>query len=461
MSDEEDEWKTGRVSRWNRTFGFIVVFDEDGKDTKESVFVHSEQVNTCNPVVGLRPGMVVKFLIDRSNPKKLQATDVCSEEGTQIDWHEKIGATDTTRTMINPGVTYSGQLKQFFIERAYGWIYLTKNIEVKEHGINLAANDRDRIYVARNDFRGVEIIPNEHTVLDVEFQLYKDRRGIGACKVTGPDGVLLDWNKGESAQDTVEIADGQEFEGTVVECRPHHFVIIKPTPGHPLLKQYKVPSRLYGSCAEIMTEERPARVDKDTVVQFKLGKISNILHQIGRGESSTVATCIKSEKGEDIVNDSEYESPKSRDKRESESEHIFEGTVKRFNWQTGVGWIEPKSEIPEETLKKSKNKTGQIYFHRDDLNSVDKIFGIHQGVDVQFKLYTDEKGLGAENISCNFGEPLSGFTVPFEVPKQNNWWSGGGRKRTAYFRNGPNKRAFRPLGIGPPMFWPPGGMFPF
>lgn len=151
---------------------------------------------------------------------------------------------------------------------------------------------------------------------------------------------------------------------------------------------------------------------------------------------------ICDEAGETIVVEEEYVSPGQQEDHESCGDETFQGTVKRYNWSSGFGWIDPAKPLPEDLQQKNKNKNkkapSQIYFHRDDLKSEDKIFGVKEGTEVEYKLYTDSKGLGAEAITFVFGAPLTGFTMPKEQR---------GTKRGFMGNYGPRKR-FRGRGRG-------------
>merc|ERR1712146_116269 len=64
--------------------------------------------------------------------------------------------------------------------------------------------------------------------------------------------------------------------------------------------------------------------------------------------------------------------------------------------------------ISNEKEAKKFEKTGGLWFSRDDIVSTDTAVGCRQGDAVQFQVYTDNKGIGAMNVSRPRGNPFSG-----------------------------------------------------
>merc|ERR1711879_442006 len=62
-------------------------------------------------------------------------------------------------------------------------------------------------------------------------------------------------------------------------------------------------------------------------------------------------------------------------------------------WRAKSGWIKPSTVIDHPQVKKHG---GKIYIHQDDLKN--GAAPLNKGAAVSFTLYSDESGLGAENV---------------------------------------------------------------
>ena len=105
-------------------------------------------------------------------------------------------------------------LYAFFPERNYGWIRANTPITIPDSEVGFTLDDD--IYTADHD---IAFEPNVHQPVPVTFQLYQDSRGKGACSVTrsGKEGVgpIVDGNP-------------QRFTGTVLRCKTHYSISIRP-----------------------------------------------------------------------------------------------------------------------------------------------------------------------------------------------------------------------------------------
>jgi len=124
----------------------------------------------------------------------------------------------------------------------------------------------------------------------------------------------------------------------------------------------------------------------------------------------------------------------------------YSGTVQSYNWNNGIGWIETKDDLPEAAKEKMKKWKKTIWFHRDDLFSTDKVFGVPQGSDVEFSLYTDKKGLGACFVSKPFFKPFSNCLFSDQQKTRKRKFVGGhlenrsGKKKVQKKKKGGQKR---------------------
>lgn len=229
----------------------------------------------------------------------------------------------------------------------------------------------------------------------VQFELYEDDRGIGACKVKAEDGSLIEFNSVRSDY------ENKVFSGVVEKFRLNGYIFIKPDAD---LKEYGVwGADIHADCESINTEQRPARVVEKSKVTFKLMRDRNGFH----------ATEINDENGDPIVvAEEDMEDDKHPHERRIFPE-TFSGEVQTFSWAKGSGWIKP-TDLSNELQVKTTHREGFIYFYRRDLVSQDKVFGVHDNVKVKFKCYIDEKGIGACEITDHNGEPLKDQKRPTE-----------------------------------------------
>jgi len=397
---DTSKWVTGRVIQWKNTYGFII---PDGQ--KEKVFVHASNCESEEKHPSLRGGMEVRYHAatrTKNDQKQNVAVDVQCVDGSKISWFKKCGESDRwDRQYLLEGKRFKGKVKRFFFRRKFGWIEPVDKID--EGDVKL--EDGKDLFVFRDDIVTDDFPPGLRKDMEVEFSLYKrnskDSQGIGACKVTAADGSPVSCPAPVREEETWEKIDEEKvFTATVQKFKVNNFVFIKPEED---LSSYGFKEKeLHCSCLDIDTKQSPAVLKEGMKISFTLYRDNRGFH--GRN--------IRNEDGTPIdVQDVEIPKYSEIEPRESCGEQVFQGTVKSFRWTAGIGWIVPKEgTIPEEIA--SKNKHEFIYFNRDDLISTDKILGIDQDTEVSFTLYTDSKGLGANNIQTSAGEKLSGFKPP-------------------------------------------------
>jgi len=385
---DPDMWQMGRVHEWKNTWGFI---EKDGAEQNQQIFVHAANVRSKDRHCFLRKGMRVKYqeATRADDESRKCAVNVCNLKGEPLTYFEAQGETDNfSRREVTPGVKYTGTVKNYFFRRRFGWIQPDDDDEERRF------LQKD-IYVAREDILSKEFPPGLRAGIKVEFELYEDDRGIGACKVTAEGGSLIEFN-------TIrKDFEGKIFTGTVEKFRLNGYLFIKPDQN---LREFGVwGSDIHADCESIVTEQRPARVSEKSKVTFKLMKDKNGFHAID----------INNENGEPIVvPEDEINDPEPSDREVYEE--VWSGKVRSFSWSKGSGWLEPEN-LSAELQAKATHREGLIYFYRRDLVSLDKVFGIHENVKVRFKCYTDEKGIGACNITDENGDPIQNQQRPTET----------------------------------------------
>jgi len=390
---DPDTWRIGRVHDWKHTWGFMEQIGgdspEDGQPLKK-IFVHAANVKCKDRFTFLRKGMQLKYqeAVRAGDDTRRCAVNVCNLKGEEVSYFDHHGDTDNfSRREVTPGVKYTGVVKNYFFRRRFGWIQ-PDNEDEERRFLN-----KD-IYVAREDILSKEFPPGLRAGTLVEFELYEDDRGIGACKVTGLDGALIETN-------TIrKDFEDMTFTGTVEKFRLHGYLFIKPDQN---LREFGVwGSDVHADCESINTDQRPARLVEKSKVTFKLMKDKNGFHAID----------INDENGEPIkIPEEEINDPFPSEREMFED--TFTGKVRSFSWSKGSGWIEPE-DLSAELQAKATHREGLIYFYRRDLVSEDKVFGIHENSEVKFQCYVDEKGIGACNITDKEGQALKDMKRPME-----------------------------------------------
>jgi len=398
------EVRHGVIANWKFTYGFIHD-DQNG----EQYFFHSQDVVTSDKEVRLRANMEVQFKLKETPPEKSQkenemrAYDVKCRDGTPLSFLKKCGEKDEfNRTLLHAEETfYDGMYYYFDQDQDYGCLRPNAQISLESQGIKIEPHED--IYAAGADFTFPIFF---QLPIPVKFQLYRDNSSStqGACNIiqTAPEG-------------TSPMINGKplRYTGVVSHCKPHYYVSIQPNAdlrhlGH--IPEYS--GGIPGCCYEINTEDRPALIDKGTNVSFDIkfapwGQI--VAHNITDPDGNP----LKSKEGYPY---------KSTDQSEKDVNpgKSYKGSVSYYNWQTGVGFIEPaEDDKPDEEIwEKNKNQNGDLFFHRNDIKSTDKISGVQKGMEVQFRIYEDEKGLGGYDIRAGDGNPFSGV----QLEEENLQW---------------------------------------
>jgi len=112
---------------------------------------------------------------------------------------------------------------------------------------------------------------------------------------------------------------------------------------------------------------------------------------------------------------------KPYENREVNKEDIYTGTIKFFDGWKGFGFVKPDEEISWEDTSSGEG----LFFSRDAIIATNAGKGmmlrVRDGLRVSFKIYKDEKGLGACEVQNEDQTPLEC------VPREEN--QGGSRKR--------------------------------
>jgi len=327
-------------------------------------------------------------------------------------------------------------LKTYYADSDYGFVYVKQDCTVQDGtATGHTFKTTDRIYVHKTDMGIIQDMTLKSTLvgLDVEFKVFKNDKGYTAFEVTGPNGSGLAARQVKK-DDIVLLENGKRFTGTVVKCKLNKFVLIKSE--DPQVMQYykddPKKENVFCYCEEIATDERPARCDENQKVTFQLER---------QGEKNVRGINIASEHVQKIVCAPRQTLADKYPRQYLGNGKRFSGVVKSFNWTTGVGWVHTDDALPDDVKTAQKKENGNVYFHREDLNSRDKVFGVPLYADVEFSFYTDNKGLGACNISRPFGEPFENVIIGAGKRGGNNnrwkgqrrwpnkWKSGSGTKR--------------------------------
>lgn len=164
--------------------------------------------------------------------------------------------------------------------------------------------------------------------------------------------------------------------------------------------------KVEASCSDILSSQSPAILCKEQAVEFRLRKDNYGVYAIAvTGPGGSPVGPPSTPQKERVV---PARTMANRGK-------TYTGTVKSYLWAQGFGYILLDNKeafacpaIQNEKEKKKFEKTGGLWFARDDIMSTDTAVGVKQGEAVQFQVYTDEKGIGAMNVTRRGGAPFSG-----------------------------------------------------
>lgn len=406
----DSEWHIGKVVDWKHTYGFV-------EETENAVryFIHNSDVMTSDRHVFLRRGMQIRFkaAIRRKTGEK-RAIFVQAVDGELLSYFKKQGDSDPwSREIVESPTLFFGVVSRFFFKRGFGWIRPDKKFRAHDFGEALAPERKRecanilRLYVAREDIESVDFPPALRQGQRVSFKLYLDRRGLGACCVVNENG--------DPFQGTYDkqLNGKRRYTGRVKKLKVHGFLFIKPEPPIVGVRGLRPNEDIHAHCESLHTEARPARVPTGTRVTFSLKEDENGFH----------AFDIKDE-NEDIL--PEPVDGWSGKRKIATIEDTYEGTVDWFRWEIGTGWIRPSVPLPASIAHRLKGNNGLLFFSREDLLSLDKVFGVNAGVKVRFQLHvspvTDDVSLSqprvvATNICHLEGRPFEGQMRPAPVKK--------------------------------------------
>jgi len=196
-------------------------------------------------------------------------------------------------------------------------------------------------------------------------------------------------------------------KGTVVRfMRGRGFGFIKPKSGG---------KNVFVHWEDLETDDHWPFIAKGTEVEFKLAEV----------DGQPAAKEVTLESGEKIPIFT-----KPYDDREVNEDETFTGTVKFFDGQKGFGFIEPDQEVSFGNLTSGEG----LFFSRDALIATNAGKGmmlrLRNNTKVSFKVYKDEKGLGACHIQKEDETPLE-----CEPRKEKKGGRGRKRKRKKGDRN--------------------------
>merc|ERR1719397_2056758 len=98
---------------------------------------------------------------------------------------------------VDEETIYTGTVKFFADQDGYGFIIPDEEIEFMDETVsNDAEAEEGGLYVAREDIIFEEgSAPNLNYGTKVQFQVYKNEKGLGACQVLNEDGTAYEYKK--------------------------------------------------------------------------------------------------------------------------------------------------------------------------------------------------------------------------------------------------------------------------
>merc|ERR1719228_3135513 len=130
------------------------------------------------------------FKLNKSGPKGARAEEV------KLPGGKKVTAERDDREVDDEPI-YTGTVKFFAGKDGYGFIIPDEEIEFMDETVsNDAEAEEGGLYVAREDIIFEEnSAPNLNYGTKVQFQVYKNEKGLGACRVQNEDGTAYEYKR--------------------------------------------------------------------------------------------------------------------------------------------------------------------------------------------------------------------------------------------------------------------------
>merc|ERR1712212_1267804 len=132
----------------------------------------------------------VLFTLNKSGPKGARAEKVKLPGGKKV-------TCERDDREINEETIYTGTVKFFAGKDGYGFIVPDEEIEFGGETVsNDAEAEEGGLYVGREDIIFAEdSATNLNYGTKVQFQVYKNEKGLGACEVQNEDGTAYEYKK--------------------------------------------------------------------------------------------------------------------------------------------------------------------------------------------------------------------------------------------------------------------------
>jgi len=425
--------KKGTVLSYLRQKGFgFIKLEEGDKD----IFVHRDYVNMkAGQRPALRPNMEVSF--DHcSSGDKAWAENVSTGDGKAIDFFSNCGPAD--RTIFSP--VFSGILCELNFKGRRGYVIPLKPIKLE--GEQKTINKHDRLTIRFDDFickagaKGV-YLPEGYLGMRVCFQVYSTSNVFAATAIRLHDGSPFEGVEGkpkrkkymmdrELEKKLAENVDTKKvYTGLVLQCRvnAYGFILADDQFKDELLQMGRRTGQLYFSNSAINTEMRPALVLAGSRVSF------NLSERHGR----IVAVNVSNENGDPIVcPDDKKPSTERRPRKILLDGKKLTGKVLYYDWEKTWGCLKVDNleDFTKELSRLMLREGKALYFHWKDIMSTDKVVGLNAGMNVQFTVYKDNKGIGAGDVLDSEGRPFSGVERKLSASRRRVYEANSKKKLT-------------------------------
>jgi len=290
---------------------------------------------------------------------------------------------------VNPDARYTGSVRIYKKFSGFGFVELNQKNVVPG----------DSVYVNWRSIQTEDRYPQLVQGMEVELSLMKvkdKRSGVWTLKsktVTMPGGAAIAVQDDIDAQKR-EFVGGQHlrYTGQLQFFSPKRgFGWLTMDDGYALTEP--VPKELRVDLPEVNAGGRQPPGMKDVAVEFGIVKTRKGGY---KGYNMTLPGGIPM-------------TQEGLEHRVVLGSRTFTGTVEMYLWRKGFGFIKATQgqafppnvvakmkQMQEESAKRGKTMNeGALYFRKDDIN-----FGVQvdQGQQVSFKVYTDDKGVGACEI---------------------------------------------------------------